>query len=269
MGGKSIVNLINTRINIYALRVTVLAFFVLSVVVTVTSLLTRIHILHNAHVILTTLTFLLIALYLIKSAEIASLRIIRETRFRMTVDARLGFVEHIPAGSPVYNVCAGALVKNGVWLRGAEAMSAISRCETVAAEGNAVSREGYAITKSTFEIIGVTLSDDVNDCSVRILLGPFDLETSQAADFVLTRDKVTHMLTTVYISRLYTKYTLLNRILLACALALAAALLLGRQFTYAGAVTAFWAAGQIIIIRHIERLTTRLSFESIKTLKTR
>lgn len=281
MAGKSTVNSINMRIDalkkggkgggahpgvlsIGALRIAVLAVFFLSVAVTALSLLFRHnHLLHIAHLTTATLTFLLIALYLIESADIASLRLSRELRLRGTVDAGYEFAGYIRAGSPLYNMCAGVLAKNGVYPGGAAAMSALAKCRTVAAAGNSASRQGYAVTKATLEKMGLTLSDNLDDCPVKIVLGPFDPVESPAADFTLTRDRITHLLTAVYISRIYVKYVRLTRILLFIALTAAAALLVLGQIPYAGAAIALWPAAEIMILRHIERTTARLSFQSV------
>ena len=272
------------KINMTALRIVILIAFLLSVAVTVWSMLSTSggmahdsmamdsmpdggmahnSILHIAHVVLITLTFLLIALYLYKSAEIASLTIFRELRLRMTVDQSAGFVEFLPHGSPVLNACVGALAKYGVYVSGAASMESLARQKTVAAKGNSASREGYAITKSTLAEMGVELSDRADDCPVNIILGQFDKDDGSSPDFVLVCDKVTHVLTAVYVSRLFVKHRLISRILLILALVCAAVLCVFRQFTYAGTALSLWAALLVISVRSLERKTARLSFKAI------
>jgi hypothetical protein len=243
------------------LRVAVLTAFALSVAVTALALFVfrHVHALHIVHVVLTTATFLLIALYLLKSAEIASLTAYRELRQRLTVDDSVAFIEHLPQGSPVFNICAGALAKSGIYVKNAGVLTTVSGLETIAATGNSRGREGYEVTRSTLERLGVALSDDAENAAVKIALGAY----APGLDAALTRDKVTHLLKLVYIARVYEKSLRHSRIFVACAAAAAAGLLAFGLFTYAGAVVALWAAGGIFAVRDIERKTAKLSFEKI------
>ena len=245
------------------LRVAVLSSFVLSVAVTVWILLTHNHMLHILHVILASLTFLLIAVYLLKSAELASLIVHRELRQRMTVDAGTGFIEHVWKGTPVFNACAGVLAKHGIFVKSAAALAGLSKLRTVAIEGNSLSREGYAVTKSTLTKIGVGLSADTSECPVKIVLGEFDPNAEAQGDFVLTSDKITHILIALFVSRVYKKYMVYSLILLIFALAAAAVLAVLNLVMYSAAAIAVWSACEVILIRQIERRTTRLSFDSI------
>ena len=252
------------RIEMKTLRAAILVLFTLSVAVTAWSMLSaHNHMLHMAHIALVTTTFLLIARYLAASAKIASLRISRELRQRMQVDPDAGFAAFLPSGSSVFNVCVGALAKYGIFVKFADDMVSLVKSKTVAAEGNAPDREGYAATKETLEKMGVALSDDTADCPVRIVLGPFAPADGDLAGFVLTRDRVAYLLAAVYISRVYVRYTRLSRTLLACAVVVAAALAATGRFTYAGAALALWAAAAVMIVRRIETLTTRLTFASV------
>ena len=273
-GGKNTVNLtsmqakarrLRTHINMTALRASVLAMFAVSVAVTVWSMLVmHNHILHMAHVALITLTFLLIALYLLRSADIASLRFHRELRLRMTVDTGASFAEYLPEGAPVFNACVGALARNDIYVKDVEAMSALARLKTIAVEGNSESREGYPITKSTLFEMGIELTDDTSGCPVRIVLGSFDHESNKSVSFVLIKDKITHVLIAVYVSRAYIKFLLYNRALLIIAIVGAVALLAFGLYTYAAAAISVWAALQLIIVRQIEKKTSKLTFKSIK-----
>ena len=251
------------------LRVAVLSSFVFSVAVTVWMLLSKhshtmhSHTLHILHVILATLTFLLIAVYLLKSADMASLIVHRELRQRMTVDAGAGFIEHVRKGTPVFNACAGALAKHGIFVNSPAALSMLSKLRTVAVEGNSASREGYAATESTLAKIGVRLSDDMNECPLRIVLGEFDPNAEAHGDFILTSDKVTHILIALFVSRVYKKYTVYSLLLLICALAAAVVLAVLNLVMYSAAAIAVWSACEVILIRQIERRTTRLSFDAV------
>ena len=247
-----------------ALRVSVLTSFSASLAVTVWSMLaTHNHVLHILHVILVSLTFLQIAVYLLKSAEIASLRNYRELCLRMTVDPDAAFIGSVRTGSPVFNACAGALAKYGIYVRQPDSMKTLEERRIIAAEGNSPSREGYEIARSTLTKIGFVFSDDPGDCPVSIFIGPFEYEHRETADFVLVCNKAAHLLTAAYISRVYLRHTKYDRILLIAACLCAAALLFFKQFPYAAAALAAGAAAEVYLVRHIERLTARLSFDSI------
>ena len=255
---------VNPRMSMAMLRAVMLASFALMVAATVWSMLDRHkHMLHIAHVAFAILTFLLIALYLARSAEIASLTARRELRLRLAVDASYMFVELMREGSPVFNACTGALAKSGIYVKAAPAMAALAKLTTVAAYGNTKARDGYAATKVTLAEMGIELSDDPDACPVRIMLGPFDPADGTDCDFVLTHDKVAHMLKAVYISRLYVGYTRLTRVLLASALAVAAGLIAIGQAAYAGAAVAMWAAGEVAVVRAIEKRTAHMSFKTV------
>lgn len=286
------------KVNMNALRAAVMSSFSLTVAVTVWSLLERgnqtLQIVHTA---IATLMFLLIALYLYNSAHLASLMVHRELRVRMTVDPEAGFIEYVKTGSILFNACAGALAKSGIYVRGVQSLSALAYAQVVAAEGNSDSREGYGVTKSTLAQIGIGLSDDTGDCPVRIVLGKYDpagtlhytpsnaeaspcsseadgsIGTQRAAvetafpgdaDFALTSDKITHVLTAYYVSRIYVNYIKYSRASLACALAASAALIFLRQIMYSAAVIAVWAAFILILVRQVEKRTTRMTFAMIE-----
>lgn len=254
------------KLNMTALRAAVLASFIISGTVTVFSFMAEHdHTLHMLHIILTTLTFLLIMIYLLKSAEIASLRVHRELRLRTTVDPKAGFIELVAKGSPVYNACAGALAKNGIFSKSAQSMTALSKAGAVAAEGNSATREGYAVTETTLSQMGVRLTEDTRECPVRIILGGFDPESEPQADFVITPDKIAHVLIIVYVCKLFVRHRLLSRLLMIIALAAAAALVIYDYYLvmYAAAVLAVWSACCVALIRRIEKKTTRLSLEMI------
>jgi uncharacterized membrane protein len=243
------------------LRVAVLTAFALSVAVTALALFVfrHVHALHIVHVVLTTATFLLIALYLLKSAEIASLTAYRELRQRLTVDSSVAFIAHLQQGSPLFNACAGALAKSGIYVKNAGVLLTVSKLEKIAATGNSRLREGYEVTKSALGKLGVKLSDDAENAAVKIALGAFAPEL----DAAITQNKVTHLLKLVYIARVYEKSLRRARIFAICAAVAAAGLLAFGQFTYAGAAIALWAAGGIFAVRDIERKTAKLSFEKI------
>ena len=247
-----------------ALRAAVLSLFAISVAVTVWSMLTmHNHILHIAHIAMISLTFLLLAVYLYKSAEIASLTVYRELRLRATVDKNAGFVDYLPNGAPILNACAGALAKKGICARSADVMTALAKLDVIAVTGNSESREGYVVTVETLSAMGIRLSDDTDSCPVRIILGPFDPETGKDFDFVLTHDKITHVLIAVYVSRLFVKTRRLALILLCCAIAAAIALSVFGLYTYAAAAFALWSASEIINVSRIVRKTARLTFNSV------
>ena len=270
MVGKNTVNLTNiparilSKLNMTALRIAVLSAFALSVAVTVWSMMAaHNHILHISHVVLATLTFLLIALYLHKSAEIVSLMIHRNLRFSLTVDSSAGFIEYSPKGAPVFNACVGALAKLGIFVKSASSMSAVAKLENIAVDGNSESREGYGATLSTLADMGLALSNDTDVCPVKIALRSFEPEGAGEFDFVLTQDKIAHVLAVVYISRLFVKYSRITLILRWCALAVAAALLVFRQPTYAAAAIALLFASGVIIVHRIIRKTARMTFKSV------
>ena len=260
--------LTNIKINMRILRTAILAVFVLSIAVTALAMVAAHNpMLHMAHVVLISLTFLLIALYLVRSAEIASLRDKRELTLRIAMNPELAFVAHILSESPLFNVCAGVMAKYGVYIRSAQAMSALASCNCVAVEGDVSAREGYAATKATLEKMGVTLSDDASVCPVRITLGPFMPGLESEADIALTRDKIAYLLVVTYVSRLYARYSLLSRVLLICSVLCVAGMIAASQFTYAAMIVALWPASTLLIIRRIERLTERLTFNSVANLK--
>lgn len=246
------------------LRAVVLSAFVLSIVITVLSfLLLHNMTLHIIHIVLITLTFLLIALYLNQSASIASMTVYRELCLRLEVDPGVEFIKHLPVGAPIFNVCAGVLAKRGIYVRSADSMRTLAKLTAVAAAGNSESRDGYDITKKTLADMGVELSDDINACPVKLILGPFDLADSSGFDFVLTQNKVAHILAAVYLSRLFVRFTRLSRVLLICALAVTAALTAFGLFTYAAASIALWSASEVIFVHRITRRTVRLTFKSV------
>ena len=257
---------VKLRINMKALRIAVLLAFALSVAITVWSLLTmRNHVLHVAHVVLITLTFLLIALYLYKSAEIASLMADRELRLRMTVDPGVCFIERIPGGAPIFNACAGALARKGIFVKSSSSMRALAGLKSIAAAGNSESRAGYAITRDTLNGMGTKLSNDTAACPVKIILGSFDPETGPEFDFVLTQDKITHVLIAVFISRLYVRIRLISLVILCCALVAAITLAALGQYTYAAASIAIWSASEILCVHRVIRKTARITFKSVTT----
>lgn len=267
-----------------ALRVVVLALFALSVAITLWSVLASgsethnahgsvgagiamlTHVLHVAHVVLIVLTFLLIALYLLKSADIASLTLYRELKLRMTVDPDAGLIEFIPTGAPIFNACAGALAKKGIYVRSMAALTTLAKLKTVYAEGNSNSREGYDITVATLDLMGIKLSDNADSCPLRLLLGPFDPKKSTEYDFVLSNNKVTHILAAVFFSRVFARFSVISLIVLSCAIIAAVVLSVFMQFTFAAAAIALWSASEVLIIHRIARRTARLSFKTVSSL---
>ena len=228
---------------------------------------TQMSALHIAHIAMVTLTFLLIAFYLVKSAQIASLRIYRELRLRMTVDPSAAFVEHLPTGDVVLNTCVGMMAKKSIFVMNAGAMERLAKIKSISPQGSIKSREGYEITKATLAEMGVELSDTRDGSEVKIAFGPFELPDNRFADFVLINNRITHLLTAVYISRMYVKYRKISKILLSAAIVCVLTLFILEQFTYAGAVVAFWAASGVIVVRQIENKTSKLSFKSVTDKK--
>jgi len=256
-------------INMRVLRVAVLSAFVLSFASSVWFLLlARGSVpMYIAHAVSITLTFLLIALYLFESAKIASFTAYRELRLRQTVDPDLGFVEYLPVGAPIFNACVGALARKGIYVRSADSMHSLAKLETVAVDGSLESREGYSITMSVLSEMGVELVGSAHSCPVKLILGSFDLETGPEFDFVLTHDKIAHILIAVYMSRIFAKYSKLSLILLVCALVVTAVLLIAGQFAYIGAAIALWSASVVLSVYRIERKTLRLTFKSVSNYK--
>ena len=268
MAGKTIVSSMNLPAknvrNMKALRVTVLIMFVVSVGVTVWSMLRmHEHILHYTHVVLITLTFLLIALYLHKSAEIASLIKHRELLFRLTVDSSVGFIEYVSRGSPIYNACAGALAKIGIYVKFPAAMETLALTKSVALTGNSKTREGYAVTERSLEQMGMKFSDSTESCPVKLMLGQFSVELCSEFDFILTNDKIAYVLPTIFICRLYVKFSRLFRVLFGSAALAVVILCIFKQFTFAGAAIAVLAAAELMIIYRIDKRTKRMSFKSV------
>ncbi|MDR0859334.1 MAG: hypothetical protein LBN97_09925 [Oscillospiraceae bacterium] len=74
-------------------RIVIFAVFALSVAVTLAVVFFHMHELHMAHELLATLTFFLIAVYLLESAELASLAALRELRERFAYDASMTIVK--------------------------------------------------------------------------------------------------------------------------------------------------------------------------------
>ena len=272
MAGRNTVSLTvilaKLKISMAALRAAVLAMFAVSVVVTAWSMLSvHSHLLHIAHVALISLTFLLIALYLYKSAVLASHAVYREMRLRLTVDSSAGFIEHVPSGSPVLNACVGALARNGIYVRSELSLKSLARLGIIAVAGNYESREGYIATAATLSDMGVELSADVDSCPIKLKLGQFSPEAVPDYDFVLTHDKIAYILAAVYISRVYVRFALYGRLLSICALAAAVALPVFGYITYAAAAIAFLSASRILLVRRIERRTARLTFVSVVKYK--
>ena len=255
---------VKIKVSVEALRIAVLVFFALSVAATVWSYTAmHNHILHIAHIALITLTFLLIALYLRKSARIASLSAFRELRLRLTVDPGAVLIQHLREGAPVCNACTGALAKKGIYTGSANSLRILANLQTVAVAGSVEAREGYAATISTLAEMGVELSDDIGSCPIKIKLGPFDAGNDAEYDFVITQDKIAHLLAAIYISRVFVRFTLYSRVFAAVFIAAAAALSAFGYFTYAGAAIALLAASGVIMIRQIEKKTTRMTFKSV------
>jgi cation transport ATPase len=75
-----------------AFRIVILAVFALSVAATIAVVFARMHELHVVHTVLSTLTFVLIAVYLEISSGIASLITLRELQARFALDASLNVV---------------------------------------------------------------------------------------------------------------------------------------------------------------------------------
>ena len=269
------------KISMNALRIAVLCAFALSVAVTTLSIIRtqtitceidghqshELRLLHITHVILLLLTFILLALYLIKSADIASLAAYREMRLRLTVDDSAGFIEHVPKGSPILNVCVGALAKKGIFVKSEHALTSLSMLKSLAVSGNSESREGYVKTKTTLADMGIELIETDESCPLKLALMPYMPETAHNYDFIFTGDKITHVLAAVHISRVYAKYTKYSILLFFCTIAAVSALLIFGQYTYAGAIIAFRAASWVLIVRRIERKTGRLTFQAISRYK--
>ena len=255
--------------NIYmkALRIAVLFMFATSVAVTVWSML-RHHdmALHYAHVVLITLTFLLIALYLHKSAEMASLMAYRELHNRMKVDPDYDFIEYMPTGAPVFTACAGALARKAIYVKSKNAMVALTKLIDIAITGNSDAREGYGATMEALGDIGVRFSVDTASCPVKILLGEFDVESYSEYDFILTNDKVAYILAAVYICKLYVRFSRLSNAILICAIAAVIALSVIDQFPFAGAAAALWAASELLIVHQIGEKTKSITFKSLSDL---
>jgi len=245
-----------------ALRIAVLSMFTAAAAVTVWSMLEHHNMaLHYTHVVLITLTFLLIALYLHKSAEMASLIAYRELYNRMTVDSDYDFIEFMPRGAPVFTACAGALAKKAIYVKSKSAMIALAGLTSIAITGNSESRDGYRATMEALGDIGVRFSDDTASCPVKLMLGKFNTESYSEYDFILTTDKVAYVLAAVYISRLYVRMSRLSLVLLICALAALAVLSAFGQFPFAGAAAALWAASEVMIVHRIGEKTKRITFK--------
>ena len=219
--------------------------------------------LHITHIALISITFLLIALYLYKSALIASHAAYREMRLRLTVDPSAEFIERVPNGGTIFNACAGAAAKMGIYVQSAKSLKALAKVKTVAADGSSASREGYSMTEKTLSEMGIEISDDTASCLVKMKLGHFCSEDDVEFDFVLTKDKIAHILAIVYISRAYVRFTKYAFIVMLFAIALAALMLILGQFTYAAAAIAIWSGTRIMLVRQIELKTTKMTFKSV------
>lgn len=272
MDGKSIANStimqVKPGIDMNALRISVLTAFFLSVTITVWSMLSKhIHILHIVHVLLISLTLLLIALYLHKSAKIASLMVFRELRQRLTVDKSAEFGMYLPTGSSIFNACVGALAKKDIYVRSSSSFIALARLKAIGIPGGAESRAGYNITKTTLADMGIALINGTDLCTVKFSLGEFNPTTAHDYDFILTQNRITHILAAVFISKVYVRFSLYLKILFISAVAATAALAAFSQFTYAAATIALFAAGEIFLVRKIEQRTARLTFQSVTRYK--
>jgi hypothetical protein len=143
---------------------------VLSVIVTAAAMIVHHnHVLHIAHLVLVVLTFTLIALYLQLSCISALKYAVNTVMSKSDIECSLTALIK----------CAGL--------------------KTLAAEGNYPDREGYDITKSVFSQLGITLSNNANDCELRIVLGEGD------GDIILKQNKITHLLKVYYIARVYSE----------------------------------------------------------------
>ncbi|MDR2531008.1 MAG: hypothetical protein LBC65_05675 [Oscillospiraceae bacterium] len=217
------------------------------------------HALHIAHELFGALFFVMLFVYLLISADIASKTAYRELKLRAAVDPKFEFIHQVPTSIPTFNVCAGALARSGIYVRSVVALTELGRCKTVAAKGNYPQREGYAITAETLAKIGVALSDDVKDCTVKITLG----EVEPHFDFAITQNKITHLLKCVHIARVYRKYSLLS-VLILLGLGVAFFTMTVLEWgVYRYAATTLIGAVQIRFVRKIEDAASKLTFAKI------
>jgi hypothetical protein len=133
----------------------------------------------------------------------------------------------------------------------------------IAVAGNSDSREGYGATQSALAAMRAEFSNDTAACPVKLALGPFDAETYQGFDFILTADKIAHVLAAVYVSRIFVRFTLLSRVFICAALATVVALSVFGYYTYAAAAVALLAASRVLSVYRIGKMTSRLSFSSV------
>ncbi|MDR0936197.1 MAG: hypothetical protein LBM98_05885 [Oscillospiraceae bacterium] len=305
-----------------AFRLVIFTVFALSVAATVAVVFAHMHVLHVAHTVLATLTFLLIAAYLHASAVIASLVTLRELQARFALDASQitiepnsvihrdgavtsgvsqvdesalsgvrelvikspgdivyrGSINHggtltleaieplkvvadaVPIKNPGFNVCAGALAKSGIYVKNPDVLLKLAGASTLAPIGNTPTREGYALTLEALRKMGVTLSERNSD--VTIALCNFR-EFDESVDVTITHDKITHVLKTVFIARVF-KWDLFYRII-ACVAALFAAVVLTAfaQYMFAGLAIALWSMLGVLDVRRLDRKVAKLSFEKV------
>jgi cation transport ATPase len=308
------------------LRTAIIAVFALSVAVTAVMIFAHIVELHTAHVVLASLTFFLLAIYLWQSAKIASLATLRELRSRFAVAGTVGETVTSPpnskiccngvivkgssqvdesplngkrkladktagdtvrcgtinyggelrvcvtdplrlvsdtviTGSPMFNVCAGALAKSGIYVRSSNVLIALAKAKTLAPLGNSPEREGYEVTHNALMKLGVELTE-TNDSGLRIVLCNYD-DFKGSADVEITHNKITHLLKAVYTAQMYYRYIVGIRWSAAAAIA-AIALLAGTgQIMFAAMTLAVWQAVYVLAIRQLDRKTSKLSIEKI------
>ncbi len=251
----------------------ILASFALGILSTVLHILSMhvhmlmpaMHISHILHVILISITFFLLAIYLYLSACIASERYFRDLKNRLTVDSTVAYIEDMPAAEPIYNIFAGLLANKGIFIGFPNALRSVAFLDCLYIEGNSPSRSGYLRTLDALRKMGLTFSDQESADSVRIALGPY--ASNKSADIVITENRIAHVLLLVFVSRSYVRYKRILQFLFFIACMGAVCMVILEMYTYIFAFFAVWSGIYILLVRRAEIITAKPTFSRMESSK--
>ena len=275
--GTSTVNWISLRaklsLSLGILRIMILVSFALGILMTAlhilsmheNALMPAMHVSHILHVILISITFFLLAIYLYLSACIASERYFRELKNRLSVDPTVAYIEDMHAAEPIYNIFAGLLANKGIIIGSPYALRSVAFMDRLYIEGNSPLRSGYSKTLESLRKMGMTFSDQELVGSVRIALGPY--AGNKSADIVITENRIAHALFLVYVSRFYVRYKRILQSLFLIAFIGAVCMVILGMYTYIFAFFAVWAGIYILFVRRAEIVTAKPTFTMMESSK--
>ena len=274
-GGTSTVNWTSLKAELIrsagVIRILILACFSLGILMTALHILSMhihalmpvMHVSHVLHVILISVTFFLLAVYLYLSAGIASERHFRDLRMRLTVDPSVSYIRDLTTAEPVYNIFAGILAAKGIVVRSADTLRSVAFADSLFVAGNAPARSGYSRTLESLGRMGMTFSDREDGSPVRIALGPY--EDNRDADAVITEDRIAHVLFLVFAARLFVRYKRSVQILFCAACAGAVCMAVLGLYTYIFAFFAVWSGFYILLVRRAEIVTAKPTFAGMES----